>query len=233
MAKRWDSSRTRLHEMQHRRTAVEDDGIVFLAVEVDDLFAFGDRGEWLSGNAYSLERGSCGVKLAESAVDEDEAGHRLVFFGDAFVAAADDLAHGGEIVDALDGLDLKFAVVGLLHRAVFPDDHGGDGFRALDVGDVEALDAAGEFGEGEDVLQGFLDCLLAGLEDAEALVVALLGVLAGEVDERALFSALGDGEFDFVPGAFAEQSRKGRAVGKVDRDVDACAARSAGRCRAA
>jgi hypothetical protein len=65
-----------------------------------------------------------------------------VFFLEALVAAADDLAHGGEVVDAGDGLDLEFAIVGLLHRAVFPDDHGGDGFRALDVRDVEALDAA-------------------------------------------------------------------------------------------
>ncbi len=62
---------------------------------------------------------------------------------EAFVAAVDDLAHGGEVVDAGDGLDLELAVVGLLHRAVFPDDHGGDGFGALDVGDVEALDAVG------------------------------------------------------------------------------------------
>ena len=36
-----------LDEMQHRRAAVEDDGLVFLAVEVDDLFALGDGGERL------------------------------------------------------------------------------------------------------------------------------------------------------------------------------------------
>ena len=68
----------------------------------------------------------------------------------------DDLAHGGEVVDAGDGLDLELAVVGLLHRALFPDDHGGDGFGALDVRDVEALDALGRLGEREGVLQGFL-----------------------------------------------------------------------------
>jgi hypothetical protein len=37
-----------LDEMQHRRAAVEDDGLVFVAVEVDDFFALGDGGEgWL------------------------------------------------------------------------------------------------------------------------------------------------------------------------------------------
>ena len=185
------------------------------------------------GEAERLERGGRGVELAESAIDEDEAGHRLVFFGDAFVAAGDDLAHRGEIVDAVDGLDLKFAIGGLVHRAVFPDDHGGDGLRALDVGDVETLDAAGKFGEHEDVLQALLNGFLTGLEDAEALVVALLGVLAGEVDERAFFSALRDGDFDLVAGAFGEQSCERRAIGEVDGDERWCAGRIAGRCRAA
>ena len=62
--------------------------------------------------------------------------------------------------------------------------------------DVEALDAARELFEGEGVLKGFLDGLDAGLEDAEALVVGLLGVLADEVDEGALFAALGGKDFD-------------------------------------
>ncbi len=139
---------------------------------------------------------------------------------EAFVAAADDLAHGGEVVDAGDGLDLEFAVVGLLHRAVFPDDHGGDGLGALDVGDVEALDAAGEFFEGECVLQGFLNGLHAGLEDAEALVVGLLGVLADEVDEGALFAALRGEDLDAAVGAFGEQLGEDGAVGEVDGDQD-------------
>ena len=33
-----------LDEMEDRRAAVEDDGLVFVAVEIDDLFAFCDRG---------------------------------------------------------------------------------------------------------------------------------------------------------------------------------------------
>ncbi len=37
-----------LDEMQDRRAAVEDDGFVFVAVEVDDFFLFGDGGERLA-----------------------------------------------------------------------------------------------------------------------------------------------------------------------------------------
>ena len=60
----------------------------------------------------------------------------------------------------------------------------------------------------------------AGLEDAEALVVGLLGVLADEVDEGALVAALGGGDFDLVADAFAEGVGEQLAVGEVDGDVD-------------
>jgi len=43
-------------------------------------------------------------------------------------------------------------------------------------------------------LQGFLDGLGVGLQDSEALVVRLLGVGAGEIDEFAFVSALRDGD---------------------------------------
>ncbi len=106
-----------------------------------------------------------------------------VLIEQAAVTAVDDFAHGGEIVDAEDGHDLEFAIGLLVHLAVFPDDEGGYGFSALDVGDVEALDAAREFGEHEGVGQGFLNGLAGGLENAEALNVRLTGVLTGEVGE--------------------------------------------------
>ncbi len=69
-----------------------------------------------------------------------------------------------------DGHDFEFAIELLVHLAVFPDDQRGYGFRALDVGDVEALDAAGQLGEHERVGEGFLNGFARGLEDAEALV---------------------------------------------------------------
>ena len=145
----------------------------------------------------------------------------LVGRAGAFVAAVDDLAHGGEVVDAGDGFDLELAVVGLLHRAVFPDDHGGDGFGALDVGDVEALDALGGSARVRASCRASCDGLDAGLQDAEALVVGLLGVLADEVDEGALVAALRGGDFDAC-GRCARQSTSARsgAVGEVDGDVD-------------
>ena len=75
----------------------------------------------------------------------------------SLVAARDYLAHGSKIVHAFDGADDEFAVVRLLHLAVFPHHHRGHGFRALNVGDVEALDALGQFGQAEGFLQFFLN----------------------------------------------------------------------------
>ena len=132
----------------------------------------------------------------------------------------DDFAHGGEIVYAEHGHDFEFAVGGLVHLAVFPDHERGHGLRALNVGDVEALDAAGELGEHQGVGEGLLNGFARGLEDAEALRVGLLGVLAGEVDEGSLFSALRDGDLDAVAGALGEQSGQGFAVVEVDRHED-------------
>ena len=40
-----------LDDVEDGRAAVEDDGIVFLTVDVDDLFALGDRGEREGGKA--------------------------------------------------------------------------------------------------------------------------------------------------------------------------------------
>ena len=61
-----------LHEMEHGRAAVENDGLVFVAVEVDDFFALGDGGQRLRREAERFESFGGGVKLAEAAVDEHE-----------------------------------------------------------------------------------------------------------------------------------------------------------------
>ena len=66
-----------LDQVQHGRAAVEDHGLVLLPVDVDDLFALGDGGERLQGDAELFERSVRGVQLAEAAVDEDERGKRL------------------------------------------------------------------------------------------------------------------------------------------------------------
>ena len=67
-----------LNEMEDGRAAVEDDGLLLVAVEVDDLFALGDGGEWRAGEAEGFEGLGGGVELAETAVDEDERGEGYV-----------------------------------------------------------------------------------------------------------------------------------------------------------
>lgn len=209
-----------LDEVQYGGTALEDNRIVFLSVEVDQFFAFCDGGERLRGEAEFFEGLGCGVELTEATVNKNEAGHGAFFFYQSAIAAGDDFAHGGEVVDAFYSFDLKLAVVGLFHGSVFPDDHGGHGFGTLDVGDVEALDAAGQLGKHECVLKGFLNGSLRGLHDAETLVETLAGVLAYEIDEGAFFSAQRDGDFYFVTTAFGEQAGESGAVGEIDGHVD-------------
>ena len=61
-----------LDKMQHRRAAVENDGLVFIAVDVNDLFLFGDGGERLRGQAEGFESIGGGVKLAQAAIDKNQ-----------------------------------------------------------------------------------------------------------------------------------------------------------------
>ena len=58
---------------------VEHDRIVFLSVDVDDFFSLGDRGQRLVDDLQRFERFGGGVELPEAAVDQDQAGHRLLF----------------------------------------------------------------------------------------------------------------------------------------------------------
>ena len=76
-----------LDQVEDGVVAVELDGLVFLAVEVEDFFLFGDAGEGLIDDGERFEAFGGGVELAEAAVDEDQAGEGLVFLEDALVAA--------------------------------------------------------------------------------------------------------------------------------------------------
>lgn len=69
-----------LDQVKDGRMAVEDDGFVFVAVEVDDFFFFGDGGEGLRCEAEGFEGVGGGVELAEASVDQDEGGHGGGFF---------------------------------------------------------------------------------------------------------------------------------------------------------
>ena len=68
-----------LHQMQHRRMAVEDDRLLFVAVEVDDLLLFCNRGQRLRGQAEGFKGLGGGVKLAQTAIDQDQRGEGLGF----------------------------------------------------------------------------------------------------------------------------------------------------------
>ena len=128
-----------------------------------------------------------------------------------------DLAHGREVIDAEHGQDFEFAVELLIHFAVFPNDKGGNGFGALDVRDVKTFDAARKLGKHEHIGEGFLDGLAGRFQNAKALRVGLLGVLAGEVDEGPLFAALRNDQFDAMAGALCEQGGESFEVGKIYR----------------
>ncbi len=72
--------------------------------------------------------------------------------------------------------------------------------------DVETLYALWQLGKGERVLKGFLDGARVWLQDAETLVVGLLGIGAGEIDEFAFVSALRNGDVDARgPGPLARE----------------------------
>jgi hypothetical protein len=53
---------------------VENDGVFFLSVDVDDLFALGDRGQRLVDDLERFERLGGGVELAEAAIDQTRLG---------------------------------------------------------------------------------------------------------------------------------------------------------------
>src|ERR1700722_4905976 len=112
-----------LNQMQDGRMMIQNNGVIFLSVDVDDFFSFCDRCQRLVDDFQRIERLRGGVELAEAAVDQDQTGHGLFLFAKTFVSASYDFSHAGEIVDACDRLDNEFAVVGFLHLAVFPYDH--------------------------------------------------------------------------------------------------------------
>ncbi len=80
----------------------------------------------------------------------------------------------------------------------------------------------GQFFQRQRVLQRFLNGLLIGLQDAEALVVGLLRVLADQVDQRALVASLrrGNARSDACVRS-RQQLRQHRAIREVHRHIDA------------
>src|SRR5215469_572999 len=179
-----------LHQVKHGRMVIEHHRFNFLAVDVDNFFAFGNGSQGLINDFQRVECLGGSVQLPKSAVDQDQARHTLLFILNTLVAACDHLAHGGEIVHACYALDNEFPVVGFFHLAVFPDNHGGDCLGTLNMRDIETFNSLWQLRKDERILQRLLNGALAGLHHAEALVKRLLGVVAGKVDERSLLATL-------------------------------------------
>ena len=92
--------------------------------------------------------------------------------------------------------------------------------------DVEALDALREFRQAHYLLQFFLNLLRVGLKHTKALVVRLLRVVPGKIDERAFIPALRNENMNPCgAGALAcallgEQILECLPILKIDRDVE-------------
>ena len=67
-------------------------------IKQGDFFFFGDAGDGLIDDFEFFEGLGGGVKLAEAAIDENQAGQRLAIFLQGAIAALDRFAHAGEIV---------------------------------------------------------------------------------------------------------------------------------------
>ena len=87
-----------LNEMKYGRMMLKDNGLVLLAEDVENFFFFGDAGQRLIDNLQRIQRLRSGVELADTAVDENQAGERFFFFLQAAIAARDDFPHACEIV---------------------------------------------------------------------------------------------------------------------------------------
>src|SRR5215472_11770361 len=203
---------------------VEDDRFAFLTVDVNDFFALGDRGERLVDDLQPFERSRGGVQLSQTSVDQDQAGKLFLFFLQAFITTGDDLAHGGEVVHAIDAANDELAVLGFFHLPIVPHHHRGYGLGTLNVRNIKTLDAFRAVRETEHVLERFLYRLGVRLHNAEALVVGLLGVVAGEIDERTLVSAPRDKDVHTaavrIGKLFREQVLERFTVVEIDRNVD-------------
>jgi hypothetical protein len=70
-----------LDQMQNWRAAVENYGLLLVAVKIDDFFALGDGSERLRREAEGFERLGSGVQLAQAAIDEDERREVFGFLG--------------------------------------------------------------------------------------------------------------------------------------------------------
>ena len=160
------------------------------------------------------------MQLADAAVDQHQPRHGLTLLLQARVAARDHLAHAGEIVVADNRADDEFAVIGLLHASVFPHHHAGHLVGALDMRDIETLDALGRLGQVQRILHGFLHGARGGLQHAKAGIETVLGVGLHQVEHGLLLAALRRVNLHLAAALFREQLFERRAILEIHGYVD-------------
>src|SRR3984893_2742073 len=215
-----------LYEMQDRRMMIENHGLVFLSVDINNLFSLGDRSQRLVDDFERFECLRGCVKLSDAAVDQHQTGHRLFLFAYALVASRHHFSHAGKVVHPGNALDDELAVIGFLHLAVFPHHHRSHRLSSLNVRDVETFNPLRELRKTKRVLESLLNSASVRLHNAEPLVVRLLGVGARQIDELTLVAALRHRDVNprcstsFACQLLAQCIFQFSAIFEVYRDVD-------------
>ena len=192
-----------LLEQVERLRVARDAHRLRLTREVDLLEALGQRRHADVFEAEVLEHARRDPELTLAAVDEEQvrrvreplAGARtfVAFREVAAEPPGQRLLHRGEVVLARLMTDLEPAVVGPLRQPVFHHHHRRDDVGALEVRDVEALDAQRRFGKVQRVLQREQRARTRVVVGGAAQLVPderLLGVLGDRLQQLALGAAL-------------------------------------------
>ena len=109
-------------------------------------------------------------------------------------AAGDHLGHGGEVVGAFDGFDSVDAVCLFIRQSVLKDHHAGHAQNALRVGDIVPLNAPGQYGQMQRLLElqhGLPGAHVLDLRALSVLGERVLGVFQGQAHQIRLVAPLG------------------------------------------
>ena len=143
----------RLAELQRDVRARQPDRLGAL-LHIDQLFLLGQRDHHRRLAFQQCKRFERGVQLAQPAVDDDDVGVELLAIAGLAIPAAHNLPDARIIVVApLDGLDAVASVLALEGLSVDEADLAAHRLAALQVGDVDAFDAADRLIEPESLLE--------------------------------------------------------------------------------
>ena len=215
-----------LDQVQQRRVFFEPDRLILLTQHKKNLFLFGDGHDGLVDDLEFLQSLRGCMQLTQAAIDQHEAGHRFIFVAQAAIAPVDRLSHAGKIVVAPLAANNEFAIVGFLHPAIFPNYHRGHHVGALNMRDIEALDAFRRRRKIEGGFQRFRHGFARGFEHAKALLERVARVLFDQIEKGMLWAALRCGDIDAPVGqaecgrAFTQRFLEQRAILEIARHVD-------------